>query len=253
MAPQTVETMHNSPVRRTKLWAIGASLFALCYLIWIMLPTSGWVQEGWISDVHLTWGAETSKKLVPLEAHIMSKSGDARDCLRELAGLSVLPTMQKVLDKVDFTLSYIGTPTNNDGVSCKHGPEECMGNIIELCAAELYPDPKTYLGFTMCLARDYQAIPQQSLVEDCALEHNIDFSKLNECAVKDDGGHAMETLRNSVRRSIDAGVVTSCTVRLNEEIYCIRDGGEWRDCPHGSGVNDLVLAVEKLYQASCHE
>lgn len=59
--------------------------------------------------------------LVPLEAHIMSKCPDARDCLRML----VLPTMQRVFDKVNFTLSYIGTPTENDGVDCKHGPEEC--------------------------------------------------------------------------------------------------------------------------------
>lgn len=59
--------------------------------------------------------------LVPLEAHIMSKCPDARDCLRQL----VLPTMQRVIDKVNFTLSYLGTPTENDGVDCKHGPEEC--------------------------------------------------------------------------------------------------------------------------------
>lgn len=62
-----------------------------------------------------------TKALVPLEAHIMSKCPDAKDCLRKL----VLPTMQRVIDKVNFTLSYIGTPTENDGVDCKHGPEEC--------------------------------------------------------------------------------------------------------------------------------
>lgn len=78
-----------------------------------------------------------------------------------------------------------------------------MGNIIELCAADMYPDPKAYLGFTMCLARDYKDIPQRSLVEDCALEHAIDFAKLNECAVRDDGGFGMGMLRDSIRRSKD--------------------------------------------------
>jgi hypothetical protein len=38
-------------------------------------------------------------------------------------------------------------------------------------------------------------------------------------------------------------------VRLEEEIYCIRDGGEWTDCPHGAEVNDLVLEIEKKYRA----
>ena len=65
------------------------------------------------------------------------------------------------------------------------------------------PDPKIYLGFTMCLSRNYPEIPQHSLVGDCALEHGIDIAQLNECAVKDDGGHAMEMLRNSVRRSTE--------------------------------------------------
>ncbi|KAK0643441.1 hypothetical protein B0T16DRAFT_459585 [Cercophora newfieldiana] len=134
---------------------------------------------------------------VPLEAHIMSKCPDARDCLRDL----VLPVMQKAHDKVNFTLSFIGRPADNDGVACKHGPEECLGNIIELCAQELYPDPKSFLGFTMCMTRDYKHIPQRSLVEDCALEHALDFDELNQCATKDDGAFGVGMLRKSVKRS----------------------------------------------------
>jgi hypothetical protein len=141
-------------------------------------------------------------------------------------------------------------PTDNDGVACKHGPAECLGNIIELCAQRLYPEPKTYLGFVMCLARDYEEIPQRSLIEDCALEHAIDFQTLNECATKDDGAFGIEMLRGSVQRSANAGVTKSCTVRLNEQLYCVRDGGEWTECPSGPGVNDLVIAVEKLYRSS---
>lgn len=159
--------------------------------------------------------------LVPFEAHIMSKCPDAKDCLRML----VLPAMQRVIEKVNFTLSYIGTPTANDGVDCKHGPEECMlsrlsvtksisgyftniwmssvglGNIMLLCASNLYPDPKIYLGFAMCLIKDYEDIPQRSLIEDCALEHAIDFDKLSDCASQDDGGFGVDMLRKSVGRS----------------------------------------------------
>lgn len=42
---------------------------------------------------------------VPLEAHIMSKCPDARDCLHDM----ILPAMMNVSHKVDFKLSYIGT------------------------------------------------------------------------------------------------------------------------------------------------
>jgi hypothetical protein len=126
-------------------------------------------------------------------------------------------------------------PTDNDGVACKHGPEECMGNIIELCAADMYPDPKTYLGFTMCLTREYQDIPQRSLVEDCALEHGIDFGKLNECAVRDDGGFGMGMLRDSVRRSTDVSFVTfflflgDCLFAHHETVYI----GRYHEILHG--------------------
>lgn len=185
---------------------------------------------------------QSTAHLVPLEAHIISKCPDTQDALKEL----ILPVMQRVYDKVDFKLNYIGTPTADDGVDCKHGPSECMGNIIELCARELYPDPKINLGFIMCLTRDYSHIPERALVEDCALEHAIDIKAINECATKDDGAHGMELLRNSVQRTAEANVTISCTIRLNNEVYCIRDGGEWKNCPHGSGVNDLVIAIEKL-------
>lgn len=66
-------------------------------------------------------GADANAALVPLEAHIMSKCPDAKDCLQKL----ILPSMMRVVDKVNFTLSFIGTPTENDGIACMHGPEEC--------------------------------------------------------------------------------------------------------------------------------
>jgi hypothetical protein len=75
-----------------------------------------------------------------------------------------------------------------------------MGNIVELCAAYLYPEPRIYLGFVMCLTRDYNEIPEEELVQDCALEHGIDFDKLNACSSSDDG-FGIEMLRKSVTRS----------------------------------------------------
>jgi hypothetical protein len=129
-----------------------------------------------------------------------------------------------------------------------HGPSECLGNILELCAAAFYPDPKLYLGFTMCLAQDYEEIPQRSLVEDCALEHGLSFDKLNSCASYEDGD-GMSLLRASVRRSAEANVRTSCTIRLDEKVRCVRDDGEWKDCDAGYKVEDLVGDVNMLYES----
>ena len=131
-----------------------------------------------------------------------------------------------------------------------HGPEECLGNIIELCAAKLYPDPKIYLGFTMCMTREYQKIPERDLIDDCALEHGIDTSKLNRCTVDDDGYLAVDSLRASFNRTATAGVTKSCTIRLNNEIRCIRDGGKWTDCAGGHTVKDLVQDIKDLHAAA---
>jgi len=89
-----------------------------------------------------------------------------------------------------------------------------MGNIIELCARELYPDPKINLGFIMCLTRDYSNIPNRALVEDCALEHAIDIRAINECATKDDGAHGMELLRTSVERTANVSWTTRICVLI---------------------------------------
>ncbi|KAL3427288.1 hypothetical protein PVAG01_00797 [Phlyctema vagabunda] len=174
--------MRPARARRTttRAFIVGAAVVALLYLTWTFIGAGmeggDWRAERMVEVKKQDVVVET-KDLVPLEAHIMSKCPDAQDCLKML----VLPAMQRVHGKVNFTLSYIGTPTDNDGVDCMHGPAECMGNIIELCAASLYPDPKIYLGFTMCLTRDYQDIPERTLVEDCALEHGMDFASLDEC------------------------------------------------------------------------
>jgi hypothetical protein len=87
-----------------------------------------------------------------------------------------------------------------------------MGNIIELCAAKLYPDPKINLGFTMCITRKYRDIPEQSLIEDCALEHAIDIKALNECAAKEDGAYGISLLRDSVQRTADVSYNTPLPV-----------------------------------------
>ncbi|KAB5577843.1 hypothetical protein GE09DRAFT_533215 [Coniochaeta sp. 2T2.1] len=199
----TMLPVGRSPAtRRSRTVLTVALVGTLCLyaLYHLGIPSCRTRTESWLpkSQEELV---VTGDKLVPLEAHIISKCPDTRDCLKEL----VLPAMQRVHDKVDFKLSFIGKPTDNDGVDCKHGPAECLGNIIELCAQQLYPDPKTYLGFTMCLTREYKDIPQRSLIEDCALEHAINFDALNECATKDDGGYGIGLLRKSVQRTAEVG------------------------------------------------
>ncbi|KAH7061994.1 hypothetical protein BKA63DRAFT_538640 [Paraphoma chrysanthemicola] len=206
----------------------------------VILLSIFWLARTWSCD-HEHTEADTK---VSLDVHIMSKCPDARACLQKL----IVPTMAKVSDKVDFRLSFIGKKTNeDDGVLCMHGQTECLGNILMLCAAAEYPDPKLYLGFSNCLINDYKEIPNKSLIEDCALEHGLDFDTLNQCMSKDTGAYGMGLLRDSVQHSSDVGVTTSCTVRLNDKVRCIYDDGEWRDCDDGSNPADLIRDIDRLY------
>lgn len=135
----------------------------------------------------------------------------------------------------------------DDGVQCKHGQTECLGNEVILCAASEYPDPKLYLGFANCLINDYVEIPSRSLIQDCALEHGIDFDTLNDCLSRESGAYGMGLLRDSVQHSKDVGAETSCTIRLNNKVRCVYDDGEWKDCPDGEKPEDLIANIERLY------
>jgi hypothetical protein len=79
------------------------TIAAFCIFIigMIILPFGGLLLLGLIDDEPYE---EYLPRRVPLEAHIMSKCPDARDCLHDL----VLPAMVNVSSLVDFKLSYIG-------------------------------------------------------------------------------------------------------------------------------------------------
>ncbi|OJD21711.1 hypothetical protein ACJ73_06949 [Blastomyces percursus] len=212
---------------------------------------------------------------VPLEAHIMSKCPDAQYCLEKL----IVPAMTQVHDKVDFRLSFIGRYVSNKSsdVSCKHGPAECVGNMLMLCAANLPfpPGAQTQnktpivrsLGFANCLLASYDKIPERELVEDCASEFGLDFGALNACVSRQvdedddkrtsiddpdkDKVSGLALLRTDFKRNAALGIKKSCTVRVNENIWCIRDSHEWKDCqPHGDETPTLVDEINRLYDNS---
>lgn len=103
--PDIQRSMLDRRDRRKRQWLllfVSAVLASL--LLWrsysrLRLRLSALRQPETISII------DSNSKAVPLEAHIMSKCPDSKDCLHDL----VLPAMQRIYDKVDFKLSYIGT------------------------------------------------------------------------------------------------------------------------------------------------
>ena len=146
----------------------------------------------------------------------------------------------------------------------------CAANLPYSSGTTAYPRTPTVrsLGFANCLISSYQRIPQRELVEDCSLEHGIDFRALNKCAsrqVDDDDGDdgrngstgpddvsGLALLRKSFKRSEKLGITTSCTIRVDDQIWCIRDDGKWKNCTKGGtgmDVSVLVHEIEALWKA----
>jgi hypothetical protein len=99
------EMLIRAPPKRARPLAMGFLAVALCYLFLSHFRPIFKGLNCHMKTTQTTWyPVVPTKELVPFEAHIMSKCPDARDCLREM----VLPTMQRVYDKVNFTLSFIG-------------------------------------------------------------------------------------------------------------------------------------------------
>lgn len=99
------------PRRHRVIAGLGRSLatLLLCFCAYV------WINETFLktgSENDFFWPASegsgpqpklSDNKKVPLEAHVMSKCPDARDCLRQL----VVPAMEQVSDLVDFDLNFI--------------------------------------------------------------------------------------------------------------------------------------------------
>lgn len=111
--PKTDSAVSSRPPSRCHraVAGLGRTLatLILCFsaYVWIneLFPESGIENVFWPAS----GGPESQKaeladsQKVPLEAHVMSKCPDARDCLRQL----VVPVMEQVSDLVDFDLSFI--------------------------------------------------------------------------------------------------------------------------------------------------
>jgi hypothetical protein len=43
-------------------------------------------------------------------------------------------------------------------------------------------------------------------------------------------------------------MLTERQVRLNNEVRCVRDGGQWKNCDKGYAVDSFADEIEKLYE-----
>ncbi|KAJ3194256.1 hypothetical protein HK101_003142 [Irineochytrium annulatum] len=184
---------------------------------------------------------------VALTAFVMSKCPDAVYCENAMADV-----LAKVGSLVDFKTEFIAKINSSAtyGATCMHGDDECRGNILELCTRKVYPDTNKWLNFTRCLNKKYWDIPDEGMTEDCAHENLGGPDALvdvTEC-MEGDAKIGQKLFLKSVKEAERLGVKKSCTIFINDEQRCIRDGGKWYDCPGGSSTEDFVKSICEAYQ-----
>ncbi|KAH8552953.1 hypothetical protein BGW37DRAFT_487838 [Umbelopsis sp. PMI_123] len=180
---------------------------------------------------------------VPVELFVMSKCPDAVRCESTFAKV-----FNQISVPVSLDINFIAQPAPFEPLkfTCKHGPSECYGNMQELCYRHVHGE-ETWFSFIQCLNEDLPYIGTDKLGASCAKKQGKSYDIVKDCL---EDGTAIKLHAKSVERTGSMGVSTSCTVYIDQKRRCIHDGGEWRDCPGGSSVNDFVKSIEDAFRLS---
>ncbi|KAI0068706.1 hypothetical protein BV25DRAFT_1817615 [Artomyces pyxidatus] len=203
------------------------------------LTTPPIAQQPWSLDVK-----------VPVTLGVMSRCPDALLC--EAVFDQIMP---RIAHKVDFSLTYVAKVNSSEpdfGATCMHGPDECAGNVQQLCAAK-YTPLKTWWEFVMC--QNYEkreAIGRPDVALKCARAAGIDWetSQVGQCAGLDASGVEDEgvlLLHESIKATEALGIKKSCTVVINGEKVCVHDE-TWKDCDNGHSPKDFIRQIEAEYR-----
>jgi len=170
---------------------------------------------------------------VTVDLHVMSICPDAVFCENTFSDV-----LEQVGEIVELTTQYIATITGSS-FTCKHGDRECEGNRVQLCARAEYPDPAQWFNFILCQDERYQLIPANT--ESCANNLHLNATTITSCASSERGS---ELLRTSIALTDSRSITKSCSVVINNQLVCIRDGGQWYSCPNGT---DFVGQICNAY------
>jgi len=118
-------------------------------------------------------------------------------------------------DIISFTEWFIATE-NVDNITCLHGPGECVGNRILLCAHNLTITKSEwgYWNYGVCMQADYTNIPDNAPA--CAEKTGMPWKEINECA---SGALGLSLFKDSIAKSVSLQVKSTPTVFVGPKMY----------------------------------
>ncbi|KAG8909838.1 hypothetical protein FRC00_009335 [Tulasnella sp. 408] len=229
---------------------------SLVYLLLIPLVSSAWIPN---EDEQLALVKPSPVKIrprwtkVPVTLGVMSRCPDAIHCE------NVMDTVfnEVGFEKVDVTLSFIGKLNSTApkyGVTCMHGEIECEGNLQELCMTNHVSEVRNWWPWLECVnLAGRERIGHLGTAVDCAIMTGIDWIEdgVRACVKGKEGESEPEGVRllqESVKKTADLGITTSCTILISGKKRCVRDDGEWKDCEGGSSAADLERSINEEWQ-----
>eukprot|EP00879_Flechtneria_rotunda_P004508 GHRR01004763.1.p1 GENE.GHRR01004763.1~~GHRR01004763.1.p1 ORF type:complete len:241 (+),score=64.54 GHRR01004763.1:247-969(+) len=192
-----------------------------------------------------SWPVANDAK-VDVDLFVMSKCPDAFYC-EEVLG----PVLADLKEDIALTMHYIGQKQDDGSYTCKHGPEECDGNLQQLCVQLHSPIEQRYdwlYRFALCNNKEgKEAIGQITTAAKCLKEAGIPLGTAVQvlgCIVGP--GHAA-LLQQELSHTAALGVGRSCTIQVESNTICVRDDEQWKDCPAGTTPDDFKEVICGYY------
>ncbi|UZJ56774.1 hypothetical protein CBS101457_006094 [Exobasidium rhododendri] len=176
-------------------------------------------------------------------------------------------TIEQVNKKINLSLHYIATQNKSApyGASCKHGDEECQGDIQQLCVIDALKGSKAgkrydlspsdaqrlWWDFVQCENSfgGLKRIGQESLVKQClgAIGGVLHWEEdgIQECC---EGPRGKQLLIESLEEVEKRKISNSATLQIEGETICVRDNAQWKQCSNGHDTSDWVKQIEEAYR-----
>jgi len=125
------------------------------------------------------------------------------DC-REFITDQFMPTWNKVSSIMNVTMVPYGNAKEKfaDGhwqYTCQHGVEECLGNVIETCTLNLYPQASA-IQFIGCIEASEVRPVDQAALKCASLQPELNFTRIMQCAQAQEG----ELMEHNMALATDA-------------------------------------------------
>ena len=125
---------------------------------------------------------------------------------------AIAPVLKQLGGAVTFRLNYIATDNGGGAFSSLHGPNEVLGDTVELCAAKY--EPSKYVDMMVCMNADSGNIPTNW--QSCAEKYSMDVQKIKSCY---EGSEGKQLLSDSIKKSDAVNAQGSPTIYVNGQTY----------------------------------